>query len=63
MQLRTCGDGDGRVELFFHNTNTYATQTWYFNANGTLKTSRNIVSGNIATKWDIEAVAPDGPIF
>ena len=51
-RLRCCGDvtGDGRVELFFQNTNTHATETWLLDPNGQ-QTAMNPMYPSIAAGW------------
>ena len=62
MKAATDVDGDRRVELIWQHTNG-ATCAWFLNTNGTLKTSRKIISGNVASKWNIQSVAPVSAVF
>ena len=54
-RLGGCGDvnGDGRVELFFHNTSSGATRTWFLGSDGALERSVAIYSNGIASGWTL----------
>ena len=54
-RLGGCGDvnGDGRVELFFHNTSSGATRTWFLGADGALESSVAIYSNGISSGWTL----------
>ncbi|MFH0880937.1 MAG: VCBS repeat-containing protein [Lentisphaerota bacterium] len=64
-QLRCCGDvsGDGRVELFFHNTNSGQTGIWFLDTNGQLTVNSLITTTRVPTGWVMRAsgdVSGDG---
>ena len=54
-RLAGCGDvnGDGRVELFFHNTSSGATRTWFLGSDGALERSVAIYSNGISSGWTL----------
>ena len=54
-RLAGCGDvnGDGRVELFFHNTGSGATRTWFLGSDGALERSVAIYSNGISSGWTL----------
>ncbi len=56
-QLRACGDvtGDGRVELFFHQTNNGFTATWKLDTNGQLVANMLMNSTRVPTGWTMRA--------
>jgi len=54
-QLRCAGDvsGDGRVELFFQNTNTGASQVWFMDTNGQQTAMLPITASPIPSGWTL----------
>ncbi len=53
LQLRDCGDvnGDGRVELFFQNTNDGTTATWFMDTNGQQTAMLTMYTNVVSNGW------------